>query len=267
MNASGDRPVRRLRHAEQCMGTVFTIDIRDPGDWADAVLAVVDWLHFVDATFSTYRESSDISRMRRGTLRLEDAHPLVREVLEICARVESMTGGCFTARPDGGLNPTGLVKGWSIERASAMLSAAGAVNHAVSGGGDMQLAGEAAPGQPWTVGIVDPFDRRRLLTSVAGRDFAVATSGIAERGRHIVDPFSGRPAVGTTSVSVVGPSATDADVLATAMCVMGDAGPRWLDSVEGFEAFVVTDDHHLRTTQGWGRWSVPRARETLAASG
>jgi thiamine biosynthesis lipoprotein len=248
------------------MGTVFTIDIRDAGDWAGAVADVVDWLHFVDATFSTYREGSDISRMRRGALRLADADPHVREVLELCARAESMTGGCSTARPDGRLDPTGLVKGWSIDRASAMLSAAGAANHAVSGGGDMQLAGEAAPGQAWIVGIVDPFDRGRILTTVTGRDFAVATSGIAERGRHIVHPFTGRPAVGTASASVVGPSVTDADVFATALCVMGDAGPRWLDSVSGVEAFVVTEGREIRTTAGWGRWSAPH-REVVAMPG
>jgi thiamine biosynthesis lipoprotein len=67
----------------------------------------------------------------------------------------------------------------------------GSANHAVNGGGDMQLAGGAAAGAPWAVGIVDPRDAQRVLTTVTGHDLAVATSGTAERGAHIRD--LGRP--------------------------------------------------------------------------
>ena len=75
----------RTVHAERCMGTVFTIDIRDPGEWTPAIASVVTWLHRVDATFSTYRPDSDICRIRRGELGVADADPLVDEVLDRCA--------------------------------------------------------------------------------------------------------------------------------------------------------------------------------------
>src|SRR5437879_5077032 len=118
-----------MKHVEHCMGTVFTIDVRDPGDWSAATADVVMWLHAVDLTFSTYRDDSDISRLRRGEITLQDADRLVTEVLDLCVLMQRETGGYFTALDSGALDPTGLVKGWAIERASEMLRRAGSNNH------------------------------------------------------------------------------------------------------------------------------------------
>lgn len=249
-------PRARTVHVEHCMGTAFTIDIRDVGDWTAAIDAVVSWLHFVDATFSTYREDSDISRIRRGELRVADADPHVSEVLDLCARAQGSTRGYFTTLPNGRLDPTGLVKGWSIECASELLLEAGSGNHAINGGGDMQLAGEAEPGRPWSVGISDPHDRSRVVSVVTGRDIAVATSGIAERGRHIIDPFTGRDAAGLASATVVGPSLTDADTYATAAFVMGKSAIAWIESLENYEGLLVTDDGTVHRTPGWQRFTA-----------
>ena len=242
----------RTAHVEHCMGTAFTIDIRDPGEWTGAVDAVVGWLHRVDAVFSTYRSDSDVSRLRRGELRLAEADPEVGEVLELCARMQQVTGGAFCAMPAGRLDPTGLVKGWAIERASLLLRERGSANHAVNGGGDLQLAGEAAPGQPWTVGISDPHDRGRIAATVTGRDFAVATSGTGERGQHILDPFTGRPATALASATVTGPSLTCADAYATAACVLGPADAiRWIDGLDGYSALLIDPDGRRTASRHW----------------
>ena len=238
----------RTVHVEHCMGTVFSIDVRDPGSWALAIGAAVAWLHRVDGVFSTYREGSDISRIRRGELAVADADPLVGEVLGRCARLAEETGGWFTAHwRGGGPDPTGLVKGWATERASDLLRSHGSRNHAVNGGGDVQTAGESAPGQPWRVGIVDPFDRTRVLTVVTGRDVAVATSGGAERGPHIIDPRTGAPAAGLASVSVIGPSLTRADAYATAAFAMGTGTWDWAQQRPGYQAVIVTPDGTSRS--------------------
>lgn len=232
----------RTVHVEHCMGTVFSIDVRDPGDWSAAIADVVGRLHHVDAVFSTYRPDSDLSRLRRRELRLADADPDVAVVLDLCAQVQRETGGHFSALSGGRIDPTGLVKGWAVEAASRRLRAHGSAHHAVNGGGDVQLAGEAAPGRPWTVGIADPHDRTRVLTTVRGHDFAVATSGTAERGTHLTDPFTGRPVTHLASATVTGPSLTRADAYATAAFVMGPAALDWITASPDYAVLLVDPD-------------------------
>jgi FAD:protein FMN transferase len=241
----------RFVHVEHCMGTVFTVDIRDPGHWDDAVADVVAWLHRVDAVFSCYRQDSDISRIQRRELRAADADPDVLTVLELCSRVQIETGGAFTAMPHGRLDPTGLVKGWAIERASDRLRAHGSANHAVNGGGDLQLAGGAAPDRPWKVGISDPRSRGGVLTTVCSRDGAVASSGTFERGAHIVDRVTGRPPTGLVAASIVGPSLTFADAYATAAFVMGPSAIEWIEGIAGYAALVVGSDGRVLTSRRW----------------
>lgn len=250
----------RTLHVEHCMGTVFTIDVRDDGDWREAIACAVAWLHRVDAVFSTFRPDSDISRLRRGELDLADLDPMVGEVLDLCAQMHSETDGYFSALTADGVDPTGLVKGWAIERASELLRRHGTDNHAVSGGGDMQLAGEVAPGRPWHVGISDPFDRSRVLVTVAGRDIAVATSGTAERGSHIVNPYTGRPAEELAAVTVVGSSLTRVDVFATAAFAMGRAALPWLRGTAGHEGLVVTSTGEVQPTRGLAGMTVATPR-------
>jgi thiamine biosynthesis lipoprotein len=246
----------RLIHVEHCMGTAFTIDIRDEGTWDAALAEVIAWLHRADALFSTYRPDSDISRIRSGELAAKDADPRVAEVLGLCAQLGLETGGYFTAQWRGAApDPTGLVKGWATERASSLLRGHGSRNHAVNGGGDVQVAGESAPGQPWRVGIVDPFDRTRILTVVTGRDLAVATSGTAERGAHIINPRTGAPAAGElASVTMVGSSLTRADAYATAAFAMGAKALSWAQQLSAHEALVVSMDGTAAATPGirWG---------------
>jgi thiamine biosynthesis lipoprotein len=235
----------RTVHVEHCMGTAFTIDVRDAGQWGAAIADAIAWLHHVDAVFSTYRRDSDISRMRRGELGLAAADPDVAVVLGLCAEAQARSDGYFTAMANGRIDPTGLVKGWAIERASDRLRRHGARNHAINGGGDIQLAGQPAPGRPWIVGIADPSERRRILTTVTGRDFAVATSGVAERGTHITNPYTGGPATVLAAATVVGPSLTWADAYATAAFAMGQDALRWIAAVPDYHVLLVTPEHDV----------------------
>jgi thiamine biosynthesis lipoprotein len=116
----------------------------------------------------------------------------------------------------------------------------------------MQLAGAAAPGRPWLVGIDNPTSRTgEPLCTIAIGDGAVATSGIAERGRHILDPFTGRAADALLAVTVVGPSLTEADAYATAAVAMGRSALDWLAALPDHEALVVDSDGRVRHTSGW----------------
>lgn len=239
-------PSRILR----TMGTVFSFDLRSPVD-AAAVERACAFLCHVDESFSTYRPDSEISRLRRGERQPSDCSPEVREVLTLCDELTVRTEGFFSAYPDGMLDPSGLVKGWAVERASDLLREAGSSAHCLNGAGDVQCVGEAAPGQPWRIGIAHPLRPGALAAVAVGSDLAIATSGTAERGAHILDPHRRRPPTGLASVTVTGERLGEADAFATAAFAMGRAAPDWLASLEAHHSFVVRADGTTWASPGW----------------
>lgn len=237
------------------MGTVFSLDLREPVEEPvlDAVEADLRW---VDATFSTYRADSDISRLATGAVRVEECAPEVAEVLERCAVLSRETGGYFTATPGGRLDPSGFVKGWAVARADRILRQAGSRRHAVNGGGDIQTAGDRAPGEPWMLGIAHPLDPDSVLAVVTGTGIAVATSGSAERGHHVIDPFTGRPATALASVTVVGPDVVAADAYATAAFAMGVRAHDWLRKLPDYAGLVVDASGETWATPGFAAYTA-----------
>ncbi|WBC18028.1 FAD:protein FMN transferase [Micromonospora sp. WMMA1998] len=231
------------------MGTAISLDLAD--DRPAAVLRELaedtfDWLREVDARFSTYRDDSEVCRLDRGELALADASEHLRAVLECCADLWTATDGFFDAYATGRLDPSGYVKGWAAQVASDRLLAAGAPNHCVNAGGDVRVRGHTASGEPWRIGVRHPWDPAATCLVLTGTDLAVATSGVYERGHHVVDPRRGTPAVGLRSVTVVGPDLGLADAYATAAVAMGDPGIAWLDRLPTpWQHAVVTDTARL----------------------
>ncbi|WP_343447682.1 FAD:protein FMN transferase [Micromonospora schwarzwaldensis] len=231
------------------MGTAISLDLAD--DLPAATLhelaeRTFDWLREVDARFSTYRDDSEVCRLDRGELRAADASGDLRAVLERCADLWSSTDGFFDAYATGRLDPSGYVKGWAAQVASDRLVAAGAPNHCVNAGGDVRVRGRTATGEPWRIGVRHPWDPAATCLVLTGTDLAVATSGVYERGHHVVDPRRGAPAAGLRSVTVVGPDLGVADAYATAAVAMGGPGIAWLDRLPApWQHAVVTDDARL----------------------
>jgi thiamine biosynthesis lipoprotein len=158
--------------------------------------------------------------------------------------LRARTGGFFDPRAfrqDGRRDPTGVVKGWSVDEAIASLRLAGAGNLQVIAGGDLVAAGEAEPGSPWRIGIRHPDDPTAVAAVLRGSDLAVATSGLYERGDHIVDPHTGAVPRGLRSMTVVGPTLALADAYATAAFAMGEAGVAWVAGQPGYGALAITD--------------------------
>ncbi len=240
------------------MGTVFSIDIRDPGDWSSAIAELVGWLHHVDDTFSTYQADSPISRLSRGEVTLADCSSEVKGVLAECDTLTAETGGYFSAWAAGRLDPSGYVKGWAIERGSQLLREHGSGNHAINGGGDIQCAGERAPQQPWRVGIPHPLLPGRLAAVVALADGAVATSGNAERGAHVTDPTTGLPATELASVTIAGRRLSRVDACATAALAMGRGCRSWLTGLDGTESLVLTATGERWETAGFAALKAER---------
>ena len=240
------------------MGTAISVDVRDP--WVNPSAVDAAFAHFrdVDTRFSTFKPDSEISRLARRDVTPRACSPDVREVLALCEEARRKTAGYFDIRRhrlDGGLDPSGLVKGWSIEGAARILEAAGARNFCINAGGDVVARGEAEPGRPWRVGIRHPIDADRLAAVVLARDLAVATSGAYERGQHVLDPHTKRPPEGVLSVTVVGPSITWADTYATALFAMGTDGVRWAaETLPDYPACCITTDRRLLWTEGFAQF-------------
>ena len=233
-----------IRRVEHVMGMPISLALRGRhagdahGDAAWA--AALEVLRAADRTFSTYRADSVISRMNRGVP--VDTPPEVADVLAIGAAAERSSGGAFALRRDGVLDPSGVVKGWAAERAAVALAALPDTDFCLSAGGDITCRTGDPAAAPWRIGIEDPRDPTRIVAVVPIRTGAVATSGTAHRGAHIVDARTGRAPGGLASVTVVGRSLTAVDVDATAAFALGADGERWLTTRRHRAAFVVRTD-------------------------
>lgn len=224
------------------MGTVATVELCGVPDARRLADRAFGWLREVDRRFSTYLDDSELNRLHRGELGLAECSSDLREVISRCADLWRETDGYFDVYATGRLDPSGYVKGWAVQVASERLTAAGAVNHLVDAGGDIQTRGRPERDGVWEVGIRHPWDPTAVCAVVTGTDLAVATSGTYERGQHVIDPRTGRPAAELRSVTVVGRDVGLADVYATAATAMGRRALRWLAVLPGHESLVVAED-------------------------
>lgn len=235
------------------MGMPVSVHLRGPQvreqPGLDVVVeSVFDDLRRVDTVFSTWKADSEVSRLRRGELTLDDCDPWVGEVAQLCLEARERTDGWFDADlPDADgvrrFEPTGLVKGWAVQRAcTALATALPDIDVLVNAGGDVAVATGRSDTAPWSIGIENPLDRSTVLAGVPLRSGGVATSGTAARGAHIVVPRTGAAATDLASVSVIGPSLMWADVYATAAFAQGPACVDWLRSLTGHTWLVVGTD-------------------------
>jgi thiamine biosynthesis lipoprotein len=230
-----------LRRVEHIMG--FPISLCADGDVAAADEAFA-WLRAVDTRFSPFRPDSEVSRLDRSSPDAVSAD--LAEVLALCEEYRVASDGAFQAwLPGRGFDPCAVVKGWSVQRAAEILTAAGAEEFCLNAGGDV-----VAAGGPWRVGVRHPEQPGRLCAVLEITDGAVATSARYERGDHIVDGRTGRPATGLLSLTVVAPTLTEADATATAAFAMGADGVEWAASRDGCEVFAVDTRLRVRRTPG-----------------
>jgi thiamine biosynthesis lipoprotein len=243
----------RVRHAEQVMGTVVSFDVPAAASVNGSLDDAIRWLHWVDRVFSPYRPDSDVSLLAAAEITVDGCADEVAEVITACAALRVLSGGYFSAAPAGLFDPSGYVKGWAVERCAEILSRAGSASHLVNGGGDVQcVGGRPGSGEPWRVGIADPGRPGHLALVVEAADSAVATSGTAERGAHVIDPVGGRPAAGLASLTMIGPSLALADAFATAAFAMGPSLARdWTESLDGYEAYAITTGGETWQTAGF----------------
>jgi FAD:protein FMN transferase len=240
-------------HAEDVMGTVVSLHVHEIGDSRAAVDAAIrracDRLHELDDLFSTWKPHSPMNRLRAGRMAWDDAPREIMEVLSLCDEVKALTAGWFDpwAMP-GGVDPTGLVKGWAVEQAREILRRGGVQTAMINGGGDVALLG-TTPTRRWRIGIRHPW-RVDALACVLEVEHAVATSGSYERGGHLVSPKVGAMPAAVASATVVGPSLAVADGLATALAVGGDDVFDAIRGLDGYDAYRIMADGTEEHTEG-----------------
>ncbi len=251
------------------MGTVVTIDIYGghdgPGVEDEALARARAILHHADEVFSTWKHDSPLSRLRRGEITAEEAPAPVADVLALCRTAREISHGWFDpwAMP-GGVDPTGVVKGWAAQRALEALASERISGALVNAAGDIAGFGALEDATPFRIGIVDPASPGRLacVVELAG---TIATSGTYERGAHLFDPHTRRPAARLASASVTGPDLGLADALATALAVAGNDGLQMVAALEGYEALAIGFDATWRWTAQFPFASPPPPPERPAS--
>lgn len=249
----------------ESMYTVFSLVVAGalPPDIDGVVASIEDDFELVESRLSVFRPHSEISQWQAGRLQEAQLSADTLEVIAACAQAEEITGGLFSARRDGGYDPTGYVKGWALARGGRRLDESAVGSYCLNGGGDIIARGVNPQGEPWRLGVAHPYRPGELATIVAAapgdaRPIAVATSGTSERGSHIVSPLDGwRPV--NSSITVVGHDIAFVDMVATAALAAGREGPQASAKLVqhlGLEAFGFGEDRHPWWTDGMPKYAL-----------
>lgn len=232
-------------HKARLRAMAMSFDITLTGVTSEAVAkSAIDGFHRellrADDLFSLFRPDTPMAKLANGTMALADAPVDVIEVLKLCEAYRVRTGGAFDAqRPDGVIDPTGLVKTWAVQRAAQRLG--GISSWLVAASGDV-----VAHGGERNVGIADPRVKGDPAGSkvldvvrVGGEFTAVATSGASQVADHIWDPVTGKPARHFLQASVAGSDLVECDAWATAICAGGSPVVERAVAA-GLEVLIVT---------------------------
>lgn len=166
----------------------------------------------------------------------------------------------------------GVAKGYAAQRAAELLRRRGVRSGLIDAGGNIVALGTRPDGRPWRVAVRHPRKERTLLGVLSVVDRSVVTSGDYERyfesgGRryhHLLDPSTGYPAQGLESATVVGSSSTVADILSTAVFVLGrDRGPAFARQ-HGFRTVTVDSGGRVEVDRGLVTAWTPVSKEAGA---
>ena len=236
-----------LSRQVESWGTVILFELSsqkvNEGKLIQAFNEAEKFIYHVDELFSTYKENSIISQLKREEIEISSCSHEVQEVWALCKKAMELTGGAFNPWLKG-FDPSGLVKGWAAQKCGEIFEKYGVENSLVNAAGDLALRGgllKDGEVMPWEIGIRNPEIKDEIVESFKINTGAIATSGSYEKGAHIYDPFTNLIAIGARSATVIGPDAAIADALATALMVAGKDGALWFNKPElkSYSIFVI----------------------------
>lgn len=240
------------------MGMTITVEVvgaRDSKIFDD----VFSYFRHVDEVFSTYKETSEITKINKGLIKENAYSEEMRHIFSQAKKTTIETHGYFSIiTNDGVCDPSGIVKGWAIKNAADMIEKAGYRSFFVDAGGDIEARGTNEEGAPWTVGIRDPFNPEKNIVKVLYlKNNGVATSGSYSRGAHIYNPHDRTNALDEIiSITVIGPNVYDADRFATAAFAMQRDGIAFIELLPGFEGYMIDTNGTATMTSGFDRYTT-----------
>ena len=241
-----------MREKRDIMGMPITVTVADARVRVQDLEAVFAEFAAVDAQFSPFKPDSEVCRFNRGEIGVDEFSLRMCEILALSEQTKRDTGGYFDiTRPDGIIDPCGVVKGWAVRNAARQLADMGFANFCVEAGGDIQCRGVKDDGGEWTVGIRNPFAEGEIVKVLQPRGHGVATSGNYIRGAHIYNPHTGRyGSDDIVSLTVIGADVLEADRYATAAFAMGRKGIHFIERLPGLEAYEIDHAGTARMTTG-----------------
>jgi thiamine biosynthesis lipoprotein len=248
-----------MKETRLTMGMPVTVEIVDPGVDPTPFEKVFDYFRAVDDRFSTYKPESEIMRINREEIAQKEWSEDMKTIFALAEDTKRRSEGFFDIKkPNGGYDPSGIVKGWAIWNATQILLKNDFENFYVDAGGDIQTHGKNAEGKPWSIGIKNPLKQDEIVKTIyAFSGEGVATSGTYIRGEHIYNPKTGAAANDIASITIIGPNIYEADRFATAAFAMGTAGIHFVEVLDGFEGYMI-DKHGVATmTTGLKKYLTP----------
>ncbi|MEO9510542.1 MAG: FAD:protein FMN transferase [Flavobacteriaceae bacterium] len=150
-------------------------------------------------------------------------------------------------------------KGYAADRAKELLISKDVKGGIINASGDLTTWGTKITGEKWLIGIANPLSKDKVFSWLPIVESSVATSGNYEKYvvlnekkySHIIDPRTGYPTIGVSSVSVFAKNAELCDALATAVFIMGkDSGIHMVNQIDGVEVVVVDSDNKIHKSTG-----------------
>jgi FAD:protein FMN transferase len=237
------------------MGMPVTVEVVDSAATQALLDMVFGYFEYVDRKFSTYIDTSEIALINRGELALDDASEDMKAIFALAQRTRLETDGYFDIQHAGKYDPSGVVKGWAVYNAAKLLRGRGAQDFYIDAGGDIQVGGVNREGANWRVGIRNPFKPEQIIKVLSLTDCGVATSGTYIRGNHIYNPRDENDRLDEiVSITVIGPDICEADRIATGAFAMGRHGIFFIESLYGFEGYMIDRDGRATFTTGFERY-------------
>ena len=244
-----------MKQTQTIMGMPVILEIADKNANQKIFDEIFSYFKYVDEKFSTYKTTSEISAINRGELKLSECSPDMKMILSLAEETKKLTRGFFDVMNNKICDPSGIVKGWAIHQAAEILRKNGFKNFYVEIAGDIEVAGHKKNDTLWAIGIRNPFNLDQIVKVLELDGKGIATSGTYLQGQHIYKPSDKNPIDNIVSLTVIGPNIYEADRFATAAFAMEKDGINFIESLNGFEGYMIDKNGIATMTSGFNKYA------------